>query len=98
MAISGEITADEVVVRGEVKGRIHAKTVQLASTAKMLGDISHDSLSIDAGAYLDGHCKRHDTANDKTATGSTQTAGTEGPGFLSPNAGKPAAAATTKAS
>jgi cytoskeletal protein CcmA (bactofilin family) len=33
----------------------------LAKTAQVNGDIWHDSLAIEAGAYLDGHCKRNDT-------------------------------------
>ncbi|MDP6692448.1 MAG: polymer-forming cytoskeletal protein [Alphaproteobacteria bacterium] len=61
-SIAGQIEADEVVVRGRVAGRIKAKDVRLAKTAHVNGDIWHDSLAIEAGAFLDGHCKRNDAA------------------------------------
>ncbi|MDP6346699.1 MAG: polymer-forming cytoskeletal protein [Alphaproteobacteria bacterium] len=66
--VSGEITADEVVVRGRVTGRIKARTVQLTKSAKVIGDIWHDTLAIEAGAYLEGHCKRNDAAQSADIT------------------------------
>ena len=57
--VTGEIAADEVVVRGQIDGRIRAKKVELTSTARVNGDIWHDSLAIEAGAFLDGHCRRN---------------------------------------
>jgi cytoskeletal protein CcmA (bactofilin family) len=60
-AITGQIIADEVVIRGKVTGRVKARSVHLAKTAQVTGDIWHDSLAIEAGAYLNGHCKRNDT-------------------------------------
>lgn len=60
--VNGEVVADNVEVRGTVEGRIRGKTVLLAKSARVTGDIWHDSLSIEAGAYLDGHCKRNDSA------------------------------------
>ncbi len=62
--VSGAITADEIEVRGKVEGRISARQVHLTKTAQVLGDIQHDILSIEAGAYLDSHCRRN---NDKEA-------------------------------
>ncbi len=56
--VNGEITADSVVVRGAVNGRVKADTVHLAESAKVNGDIWHQSLAVEAGAHLDGHCKR----------------------------------------
>ncbi len=71
-AITGQIEADEVEIRGKVTGRIKARIVHLAKTAHVTGDIWHDSLAIEAGAFLDGHCKRNDTQT--TIQASTQTA------------------------
>lgn len=67
--ISGEISAEEVVVRGGVNGRIRARTVQLEKSAKVTGDIWHDTLSIEAGAFLEGVCKRNDSAAGTTSAG-----------------------------
>lgn len=56
--VNGEITADTVIVRGAVNGRIKADTVHLTESAKVNGDIWHQSLAVESGAHLEGHCKR----------------------------------------
>lgn len=56
--IRGEILADTVVVHGRVTGQIKARSVHLAKKAHVVGDILHEDLSIETGAYLEGHCKR----------------------------------------
>ena len=66
--ITGHIEADEVIIRGRVTGRVKGKNVHLASTARVVGDIWHDSLAIEAGAFLEGHCKRNDAAAAIEAT------------------------------
>jgi cytoskeletal protein CcmA (bactofilin family) len=63
-AIIGQIEADEVEIRGKVTGRVKGRIVHLAKTAHVTGDIWHDSLAIEAGAFLDGHCKRNDTQTE----------------------------------
>ncbi len=63
--ISGEIESDEVEVRGRVQGKIRSRTVLLTKSAQVVGEIWHDNLSIEAGAFLDGHCKRNDSAAPK---------------------------------
>ena len=55
-SITGHVEADEVVIRGKVIGRVKAHSVQLAKTANVIGDIWHDTLVIEAGAFLEGHC------------------------------------------
>ena len=62
--INGEVVGDDVVVRGTVHGRIRARKVQLAKSAHVIGDIWHESLAIEAGAYVEGHCKRTDKPNE----------------------------------
>ncbi len=56
--VKGEIVADAVRVLGTVKGQIKAKVVKLAASAHVVGDIMHEDLSIETGAFLEGHCKR----------------------------------------
>jgi len=53
--IKGEIIADTVRVHGHVNGQIKAKFVNLAKTANVMGDILHENLSIQEGAFLEGH-------------------------------------------
>jgi len=56
--VQGALTADTVRVYGRVQGRIEAKSVALASTARVDGDIVHESLSMEAGASVEGRLIR----------------------------------------
>jgi cytoskeletal protein CcmA (bactofilin family) len=57
-SVAGEVTAQSVRMHGSIKGMIRAKSVFLASTARMSGDVEHESLAIEPGAFMEGHCKR----------------------------------------
>lgn len=57
-SVSGEIKAQTVRIHGSIKGQVRAKSVFLASTAQMSGDIEHESLAMEPGAFMEGHCKR----------------------------------------
>ena len=52
--VEGAITADTVDIRGRVVGSIKAKQAHLYATATVLGDITQDQLTIDAGATFEG--------------------------------------------
>ncbi|HIJ38005.1 MAG TPA: polymer-forming cytoskeletal protein [Rhodospirillaceae bacterium] len=56
--ITGEIRAEKVRVLGAVTGQINARAVELAKTARILGDITHESLAVEAGAYVEGRFNR----------------------------------------
>ena len=58
--INGNIVADEVVVRGKVKGVIRAGQVMLQDTAQVESDIFHKSLIVEEGACFDGESRRID--------------------------------------
>jgi cytoskeletal protein CcmA (bactofilin family) len=66
--VSGGIEAQIINVSGTIKGQINGKVVQLSSTAKVTGDIVHESLSVEAGAFIQGLC-RHVSAEGKLANG-----------------------------
>lgn len=55
--INGEILADDVVVRGRVIGSIRARRVQLCSTSHVEGNILHEALAVESGAYFEGNCR-----------------------------------------
>jgi cytoskeletal protein CcmA (bactofilin family) len=57
-SVTGEIVARAVRVHGAIEGVVRAKSVFLASTARMSGDVEHESLAIEPGAFLNGYCKR----------------------------------------
>lgn len=58
--VRGDIHADIVHVYGAVEGTIKAKSVALHATAKVVGIIMHESLTIEDGAFVDGKFKRTD--------------------------------------
>jgi cytoskeletal protein CcmA (bactofilin family) len=59
-SVYGEVAVDTVRLHGRIDGRIKAREVVLLKTARMLGDVHHESLAIEAGAQLEGLCKRLD--------------------------------------
>ena len=56
--IAGQVSGDLIRVRGEIVGQIDAMKVELASTARIKGDILHESVAVEAGAQIDGHLRR----------------------------------------
>lgn len=69
-AVTGEVSAETVIVRGAVKGTVRGKKVQLCTGAKVEGDITHASLSIEPNAIFEGQVKH---AQDPLAAPSTAT-------------------------
>jgi cytoskeletal protein CcmA (bactofilin family) len=62
-SISGGVEAERVVVNGRVEGPIRGGEVLLKSHAHVVGDIQHQSLAIEAGAYFDGRSVRSPQTN-----------------------------------
>ncbi len=56
-SIQGEIVADEVIVRGRIIGSIRARRVQLCSTCHVEGNILHEALAVETGAFFEGNCR-----------------------------------------
>jgi len=52
--VEGNVTADDVVIRGRLTGSIRALRVTLQSTSRIEGDITHQSLAVEQGAYFEG--------------------------------------------
>ncbi len=77
--VTGEIVATDVIVHGKVTGRIKARSVTLASTARVIGDIWHEVLAIEAGAFLEGHCKHMKSRDNRETSGTTAGAGSAVP-------------------
>ena len=74
-AVEGEIVAKAVRISGTLSGSIQAGSVTLTPTARVQGDIHHDVLAIEAGAQLEGQCKRNNaSAANKLLTGPTLSA------------------------
>jgi cytoskeletal protein CcmA (bactofilin family) len=58
--VTGTVTADVILVRGTVNGPIRGGRVTLAASARVTGDIQHETLTIEPGAYFEGHSRRTD--------------------------------------
>lgn len=55
-SVEGSVKADTVEVRGKVIGSITGKQVRLLGTAYVDGDINHEQLAIEVGAFFQGRC------------------------------------------
>ncbi len=55
--VKGTVYGEEVELAGTVEGKIEAKKVVLTGTAHMAGDVVHQDLTVQSGAFINGHCK-----------------------------------------
>ena len=55
--VKGTVYGEEIEVAGTVLGKVEARKVLIASTGHMSGDVIHQDIRIDSGAYIDGHCR-----------------------------------------
>jgi cytoskeletal protein CcmA (bactofilin family) len=78
--VRGSVVADSVRVCGSINGQLQAASVVLAKSARVTGDIAHNTLAIDAGAFIEGNIRRLDdksvgySAASKQNVSSTDTA------------------------
>lgn len=56
--ITGNIETDEARIAGIVEGKVVGRTLFIEATAKIMGDIAYETLSIDAGALIEGRLGR----------------------------------------
>ncbi|MDI7774825.1 polymer-forming cytoskeletal protein [Asticcacaulis sp. EMRT-3] len=54
--IEGKVEAESIEVRGRIVGSIQGRQIKLQATAYVEGDITHDQLAIDVGAFFQGRC------------------------------------------
>ena len=55
--VKGTVYGDEVELAGTVDGKIESKKVILTGTARMTGDVWHQEIKVEAGAYISGNLK-----------------------------------------
>lgn len=61
--VRGEITGKRVRILGKVVGPIRAVAVELGRTARVVGDIRYETLTVEPEAQVDGHLQRIDDAS-----------------------------------
>ena len=55
----GHVTAGEILVAGQIVGTAQARTIHLAATAIVEGELRHEQLRMDEAAMLVGESRRH---------------------------------------
>ncbi|CAI87227.1 MULTISPECIES: polymer-forming cytoskeletal protein [Pseudoalteromonas] len=56
--VEGIVEATSVIVKGKIIGSLNASEVNIKNNAHVHGDIFHDTLSIEAGAIIEGNLKQ----------------------------------------
>jgi cytoskeletal protein CcmA (bactofilin family) len=85
--VKGHISCETVRVCGTVDGAVKAKSVVMAKTARVIGDIIHDSLAIEAGAFIEGNIKRLEGAGRPAAVSSASSSTASPSSSSSPSSG-----------
>ena len=68
--VKGSVSASNLHLYGSLSGKAIAETLFVAKTAKLTGDATHNSIAIEPGAYIDGHCIRAVTTSANTENNS----------------------------
>lgn len=56
--VNGSVTANNIQLYGVLNGKVSAENLFIAKSAKLIGDATHNTIAIEPGAYIDGHCMR----------------------------------------
>jgi cytoskeletal protein CcmA (bactofilin family) len=67
--VIGSVIAEDIVVRGRVVGSVRGLRVTLQAQSHVEGDIFHQSLAIEQGAYFEGKSRRSDDPLAEIKTG-----------------------------
>lgn len=65
--IIGELSGDDITVKGRVKGVIRGKRVHLCATCHVEGDIFHEALAIENGSFFNGSVHREENPLKKSS-------------------------------
>lgn len=56
--VIGSVNVTNLHLYGVLQGKATVDKLFVSKTAKLLGDATHNSIAIEPGAYIDGHCMR----------------------------------------
>ena len=57
-SVTGSVKSQTMNLYGTLRGKAHVNTLFVSKSAKLIGDATHNSIAIEPGAYIDGHCIR----------------------------------------
>jgi cytoskeletal protein CcmA (bactofilin family) len=63
--VEGELHAASIDIKGRFKGQVTGGKVRLHTSARVTGNITYESLSIESGAEVEGQCKLVPYPKDK---------------------------------
>jgi cytoskeletal protein CcmA (bactofilin family) len=72
--LEGGVVAEDVVIRGRLKGSVRALRVTLQSKCNVEGDLVHQSLAIEPGAMFEGKSRRADAPLSSSQESPSQAA------------------------
>jgi cytoskeletal protein CcmA (bactofilin family) len=68
--LEGNVIAEEAVIGGRLIGSVRARLVRLQAKSHVEGDLFHQSLAIDQGAYFEGKsCRAEELLSRQGALG-----------------------------
>ena len=66
-AISGDISAQDVRLCGKVEGQVDAASIVVEATARLSGDLAYETISVAAGARVEGRLSRREPRETEAA-------------------------------
>lgn len=54
--VLGAVVVNNLQIYGVLQGKAKVDSLFIAKSAKLIGDATHNSIAIEPGAYIDGHC------------------------------------------
>ena len=70
--VEGELHAASIDIKGRFKGQVTGGKVRLHTSARVTGNITYESLSIESGAEVEGQCRANSVSQGQEAGRSGQ--------------------------
>jgi len=82
--VTGGIVAEECIIRGHLLGTIRGRRVLLQSSAHVEGDVYHQTMAIEQGAFFEGKSRRTDDPLAGLSRTTSEAAPAAGPAMPPP--------------
>ena len=54
--VTGKVISESATIHGTLTGTVQSKSVTLSGSARVVGDLTHETLTVEPGAHLKGQC------------------------------------------
>lgn len=82
--VTGGVVAEECVIRGHLLGTIRGRRVLLQNSAHVEGDVYHQTMAIEQGAFFEGKSRRTDDPLAGLSRSERASEGSSDPGSATP--------------